>query len=130
MVRVSCCYRHCSHGQSHYYRHCSHGQSHYYRHCRHGQSQPLLRTFWSRSNRVCHYYVCLLVGCSTFQHHASVFQGRICSDNCTCCHTEIEVAKQTFHLTQSQYTNAGLTSPSTDPITLDAWQGSHCSANF
>ena len=47
-------------------------------------------------------------------------QGRMCSDNCTCCHTEIEVADQTFCLTQSQYTDTGPTSPSTDPITLGA----------
>ena len=73
---------------------------------------------------------CWLVGCLKFQQHASVSQGRICSDNFTCCHTEIEVADQTFHLTQSQYTDAGPTSPSTDPITPGAWQGSHWSANF
>ena len=70
-------------------------------------------------------FVCLLVGCLTSQQHASVSQGRVCSDNCTCCHTEIEVADQTFHLTQSQYTDTGPTSPSTDPITPGAWQGSH-----
>ena len=46
---------------------------------------------------------------------------------CTCCHTEIEVADPTFHLTQSQYTDTGPTSPSTDPITPGAWQGSHWS---
>ena len=84
--------------------------------------------------------VLLFVGCLTSQQHASVSQGRICSDTCTCwqifedsftcCHTEIEVADQTFHLTQSQYTNTGATSPSTDPITPGAWQGSHWSANF
>ena len=39
--------------------------------------------------------------------------------------TEIEVADQTFHLTQSQYTDTGPTSPSADPITPGAWQGSH-----
>ena len=44
--------------------------------------------------------VCLLVGCLTSQQHASVSQGRICSDNFTCCHTEIEVADPTFYLTQ------------------------------
>ena len=58
---------------------------------------------------------CLLVACLTSQQHASVSQGWICSDNFTCCHTEIEVADQTFHLTQSQYTDTGPTSPSTDP---------------
>ena len=73
---------------------------------------------------------CLFVGCLTSQQHASVSQGRICSDNFTCCHTEIEVADQTFHLTQSQYTDTGPTSPSADPITPGAWQGSHWSANF
>ena len=74
--------------------------------------------------------VCWLVGCLTSQQQASVSQGRICSDNYTCCHTEIEVADQTFYLTQSQYTDTGPTSPSTDPITPSAWQGSHWSANF
>ena len=72
---------------------------------------------------------CLFVGCLTSQQHASVSQGRICSDNFTCCHTEIEAADQTFHLTQSQYTDTGPTSPSADPITPGAWQGSHWSAN-
>ena len=79
-----------------------------------------------RPPRVC----CLLVGCLTSQQHASVSQGRICSDNFTCCHTEIEVADPTFYLTQSQYTDTGPTSPSADPITPFAWQGSHRSANF
>ena len=76
------------------------------------------------------YTVCLLVGCLTSQQQASVSQGRICSDNCTCCHTEIEVAEPTFYLTQSQYTDTGPTSPSADPITPGAWQGSHWTANF
>ena len=74
--------------------------------------------------------VCLFVGCLTSQQQASVSQGRICSDNFTCCHTEIEVADQTFYLTQSQYTDTGPTSPSADPTTPGAWQGSHWSANF
>ena len=73
---------------------------------------------------------CWLVGCLTSQQQASVSQGRICSDNFTCCHTEIEVADQTFYLTQSQYTDTGPTSPSADPITPGAWQGSQWSANF
>ena len=72
----------------------------------------------------------LLVGCLTSQQHASVSQGRICSDNFTYCHCDIAVADQTLHLSQSQYTDTGLTSPSTDPITPSAWQGSHWSANF
>ena len=72
----------------------------------------------------------LYVACLTSQQHASVSQGQICSDNFTCCHTEIEVADQTFYLTQSQYTDTGPTSPRADPIMPGAWQGSHWSANF
>ena len=75
-------------------------------------------------------FVCLFVGCLTSQQHDSVSQGRICTDNFTCCHTEIEAADQVFHLTQSQYTDTGQTSPSADPITPGAGQGSHWSANF
>ena len=73
--------------------------------------------------------VCWLVGCLTSQQHASVSQGRICSDDCTCCHTETESADPTFYLTQSQYIDTGPTSPSADPITPGAWQGSHWRAN-
>ena len=71
-----------------------------------------------------------MVGCLTSQQHASVSQGRICSDNFTCCHTEIEVAGPTFYLTQSQYTDTEPTSASADPIMPGAWQGSHWSDNF
>ena len=70
------------------------------------------------------------VGCLTSQQHASVSKGRICSDNFTCCYTETEVADQIFHLTQSQYTDTGPTSPNTDPISPGAWQGCHWSASF
>ena len=48
----------------------------------------------------------------------------------TCCHNVIEVADQTFYLTQSQYTDAGLTIPSADPRTPGVWEGSHRSADF
>ena len=71
----------------------------------------------------------LFVGCLTSQQHASVSPGRICSDSCTCCHIEIEVADPTFYLTQSQYTDTGLASPSADPVTPGTWQGSHWSVN-
>ena len=40
----------------------------------------------------------------------------------------LEVADPTFHLTQSQYTDTEPTSPSTDPITPGALQGSHLCA--
>ena len=72
----------------------------------------------------------MFVRCLTSQQHASVSQGRISTDNFTCCHSEIEVADPTLHLTQSQYTDTGPTSPSTDPITPGAWQGSHWRTNF
>ena len=75
-------------------------------------------------------FVGCLVGCLTSQQEAGVSQGRICSDKFTCCHTEKEVADQTFYLTQSRYTDTGPTSPSADPITPGAWQGSHWSVNF
>ena len=80
-------------------------------------------------NNVCGLLL-LFVSCLTSQQHASVSQGRICSDNSTCCHTETEVADQTFHLTQSQYTDTGPTSPSTDPIRPGTLLVSHWSANF
>ena len=62
-------------------------------------------------------WICLFVGCLTSQQHASVPHGRICSDSLTCCHTEKEVAHPAFHLTPSQYTDTGPTSPRADPIT-------------
>ena len=74
--------------------------------------------------------ICLLVGCLTPQQHASISQGRICSDNCMCCHTETATADRNIHFTQSHYTDTGPTSPSVDPIMPGAKQGSHWSANF
>ena len=76
------------------------------------------------------WLVACLLACLTSQQHACVSQGRICSDNFTCCHTEIEVADPTFYLTQSQYTDTGPTSPSADRITPGAWQGSHWNTHF
>ena len=89
------------------------------------QSKPRTCLFDSKKR-----LFCWLAGCLTSQQQASVSQGRICSDNFTCCHTEIEVADPTFYLTQSQYTDTGPTSPSADPISPGAWQGSHWNANF
>ena len=48
----------------------------------------------------------------------------------SCCYTEIQAADQSLHLTQSQYTDTGSTSPSTNPLTPGAWRGSHWSTNF
>ena len=76
-------------------------------------------------------YKCLfVVGCLlNVPASASVSQRPICLDKCACYHTETEVvdltADPTYYLTKSQYTDTGLTSPSTDPITPGAWQGNH-----
>ena len=76
-------------------------------------------------------FVCLFVGwLLNVPAACECISGRICSDNWTCCHTEIEVADPTFYLTQSQFIDTGPTSPSADAITPGAWQGSHWSANF
>ena len=50
-------------------------------------------------------FICLIVVCIASQQHASVSQGRICTDTFTSCHTEIEVADRIFYLTQSLYTD-------------------------
>ena len=62
------------------------------------------------------------VGCLTSHQHASVSQGRICTDNFTSCHTEIEVVDKIFYFTQLQHTDTGPTSPSADPLTPGTWQ--------
>ena len=81
----------------------------------------------SRGDSGC--FVVLLVACFITSQRVYLRDG---SDQAffTCCHVEIEVADPTFRLTQSQYTDTGPTSPSADPITPGAWQGSHWSANF
>ena len=84
----------------------------------------------TNKERLCSQAWLSFVGCLTSQKQASVSQGRICSDNFTCCHTERAFADQTSQLTQSQYTDTGPTSPSADPITLGAWQASYWSANL
>ena len=55
-----------------------------------------LQTLFQNGQYFVATFVCLLVGCLTSQQQASVSQGRICRDNFTCCHTEIEAADQTF----------------------------------
>ena len=58
-------------------------------------------------------------------------QGRICRYNMTCCHTEIEaaLADQNEHLILLQYTDAGHSSPRTDPTLAGAWKSSQHSTN-
>ena len=36
------------------------------------------------------FFFFFVVACLKSRQHASVSQGRICSDNCTCCRAEIE----------------------------------------
>ena len=50
--------------------------------------------------------------------------------HCMCCHTETEIADETFYLILSQYSDTGLASSSTDPTAPGAWQASHWRANF
>ena len=45
-------------------------------------------------------------------------KGRICQDELTCSHTEIEVADPTGGIVHLQYINTGRTSTSIDPVTL------------
>ena len=65
-------------------------------------------------------------GLFNVQQHACASQGAICSDNYTCCHTEIEAAAQDFYLIKSQYTDTGPTSPGTSllhqaPSRVSSW---------
>ena len=76
------------------------------------------QTVTRRSLRTASFYGCCcrwLVACLTSQQHASVSQGRVCSDHCTCCRAEREIADPTCYLTQSQNTDTGLISPIADP---------------
>ena len=71
----------------------------------------------------------LLVGCITSHHHFSISQDG-CAQTILSAATLIEAVDVTCYLVQSQYTDMGLISPSVDPVTPDAWQGSHWSTNF
>ena len=57
-----------------------------------------------------------LLACLTSQQHASVPQGQICSDSCTCCHTDIEVADHIFHITRTQYNDTRPTNINAEPV--------------
>ena len=46
---------------------------------------------------------CLLVGCLIPLQNAPASPGQVCLDNCTCCHTDTEVAHQICNLTQQVY---------------------------
>ena len=58
----------------------------------------------------------LLVGGLASQLHASVSQGRICLDKCTCCQTEIQVADQTFVSSSHSMLTPGRPDTSSNPI--------------
>ena len=91
--------------------------------CRHTEPESAAHT--------CYLRCCLLfVGCLTSQKHASVSQDRPAQTVLRAATLRWKLQAKTFHLTQSQYTDTGPTSPSADPITPGAWQGSHWDANF
>ena len=71
----------------------------------------------------------LLVACFASHQHPSVSQGWICLHKYTCCHTEIEVADQTFYLTH-RILIPGRSVPGPTLCTPGGWQGSHWGANF
>ena len=73
-----------------------------------------------------HKSAILYFGCLTSQQHANISQRHICLDNCLCCLTETEAADTT----QSQYTDIGPTSASSDPTTPGALQSSHWSTKL
>ena len=64
--------------------------------------------------------IVLSVGCLTFQQHDCVSHEWICLDTFLCCHTETEVADQTFYLTQSQCTDIGLSNTITSAYKCQA----------
>ena len=64
-------------------------------------------------------FVGWLIACLTSLQH-----GRV-SNNCTCSHTETEVADQTFYLARPQFTDTRPTSPSADPVKPGVRQCSH-----
>ena len=71
---------------------------------------------WTKKELQGAWKLCNLKGSPNFvlllvAKRPSNIQGQICSSSFTCCPTEIEVADQTFHLTQSQYTDTRPTSP-------------------
>ena len=74
--------------------------------------------------------LCCLVARLMNQQHACVIQGWICSDNCMCCHIEVEVSDQTFSLTLLQYTDTRPASPSAGVIKPGAWKGIHRNIDF
>ena len=66
------------------------------------------------------FYVNKIVGClMNVPATCTVSLERICRDNCTYCHTEIQAVSQTCHLTQSQYTDTRSTSPGISSVTPD-----------
>ena len=66
----------------------------------------------------------LFVGCLTSQQHARVLQRRVCSDNYTCSHTEIEVADETVSPSHS-ILPLGIPVPARTPC-----EGSHWNTVF
>ena len=66
----------------------------------------------------------------TSQQHASVSQGRICSDNLRAATLRQKLQTKLSTSPSHSILTPGRPVASTDPITPGAWQGSHWSANF
>ena len=57
---------------------------------------------WTWTTYIHQRMVFVIVGCFMSRQSASVSKGRIFSDNCKCCHTELEAVDRTCCITQSQ----------------------------
>ena len=66
--------------------------------------------------------VVVFVGFLTFQQYGNINQGRICVDDCTCCHVEKEYAGQTCRVSPSHgmLTLSRPVLAGTDPVTAGA----------
>ena len=80
---------------------------------------------YMRATYHCQVHVYILESTLRPSNMQCVSRRQICLVSCTCPHIEKEAADQTCHLTQSQCTGTGPTSPGADPVTPGTWQGSH-----
>ena len=97
---------------------------------KHTQSTKQLCTCRCQQKIPTHLCVCWKgrLVCWLVAHHTSnmqsVSQRWICSDNCTCYHTEMAVADQTCYLTKSQCTDTRPTTLRSYHMMAGTWQGS------
>ena len=94
----------------------------------------MLLKFLSRQSRQCYLpvleFVCLFSLLLNVPFHTLVyFRDGSAQTILRAATLRQKLQIKAFHLTQSQYTDTGPTSPRADPITPGAWQGSHWNAN-